>query len=90
MFTNTTLRETIPAQGADFQVIVAGGGPAGLGAALASAHMGARTLLLEARSFFGGVAAIALWMPMNRMLLEGGAAAAPTTCGALTAYGADA
>lgn len=92
MFTNTTLRETIPAQGADFQVIVAGGGPAGLGAALASAHMGARTLLLEARSFFGGVAAVALWMPMNRMLLEGGrrGGAHDMLVRKLTAYGADA
>ena len=46
----------IPEAGDRFEVIVAGGGPAGLGAALASARTGARTLLLEARGFFGGVA----------------------------------
>ena len=38
----------------EFDVIVAGGGPAGIGAALASALNGAQTLILEGRSFFGG------------------------------------
>jgi hypothetical protein len=52
-------------------VIVAGGGPAGIGAALASASCGAKTLLLEAKAFFGGVAAVSGWMPMNRLLLNG-------------------
>jgi len=51
---------------------VAGGGPAGIGAAVGSALQGARTLLLEARSFFGGVASLGLWMPVNRLLLDGG------------------
>lgn len=55
-----------------FDIVVAGGGPAGLGAALAASMSGARTLLLEARSFFGGVAATSLWMPMNRLMLNGG------------------
>lgn len=54
-----------------FDVIVAGGGPAGIGAALAAALNGAKTLMLEGRSFFGGVAATSLWMPMNRLMING-------------------
>ncbi len=37
-------------------VIVAGGGPAGLAAAIASARMGAKTVLIERAAFLGGVA----------------------------------
>jgi hypothetical protein len=62
----------IPENGEAFEVIVAGGGPAGMGAALGSCLAGAKTLLLEARSFFGGVAAIAMWMPMNRLMVKQG------------------
>ncbi len=48
-------------------VLVVGGGPAGIGAALAAAWHGAETLLIEHHAFFGGVAAWCLGMPINQM-----------------------
>ena len=62
----------IPAEAGHYGVIVCGGGPAGLGASLAAAKMGAKTLLLEARSFFGGEGPVGLWMPVNRLMLDNG------------------
>jgi len=48
-------------------VVVVGGGPAGIGAAIAAARAGADTLLLERYGFFGGVAAYGCGMPINQM-----------------------
>ena len=48
-------------------VLVVGGGPAGIGAALGAARAGANTLLIENHAFFGGIAAFALGMGMNQM-----------------------
>jgi hypothetical protein len=62
----------LPKDGGNFDVIVGGGGPAGIGAALAASVNGAKALLLEDRAFFGGVAAVSGWMPMNRLLADGG------------------
>jgi ribulose 1,5-bisphosphate synthetase/thiazole synthase len=52
---------------ADMEVLVVGGGPAGIGAALGAARQGAETLLIENHSFFGGVAAWSMGMQMNQM-----------------------
>ncbi len=67
-----TLSSVIPQDSTAYDVVVAGGGPAGLGASVGAALQGARTLLLEARSQFGGTATVSPWMPVNRLLLDGG------------------
>ncbi len=48
-----------------FDVIVCGGGPAGIAAAVAAARNGARTLLIERYGFLGGMATSALVTPIS-------------------------
>ncbi len=52
-------------------VVVSGGGPAGLGAAVGAARQGAKTMLIERNAFLGGAATgalMAIWnMPLDRM-----------------------
>ena len=43
-----------------YDVIVCGGGPAGIAAAVAAARNGAKTLLIEKNAFVGGCAASGL------------------------------
>ncbi len=60
---------------ADWDVVVVGGGVAGMCAAIAASDAGARTLLLEASATLGGTASWsggALWIPANRRLLAAG------------------
>ncbi|HEX3074625.1 MAG TPA: FAD-dependent oxidoreductase [Ignavibacteriales bacterium] len=49
---------------ADTDVLIVGGGPAGLGAALGAAEAGARVILTERYGFLGGNATAALVMPL--------------------------
>jgi glycine/D-amino acid oxidase-like deaminating enzyme len=49
---------------ADTDVLVVGGGPAGLGAALGAANAGAKVVLAERYGFLGGNATAALVMPL--------------------------
>jgi len=48
-------------------VVVAGGGPAGMGAALGASRAGAKTLLVENHGFPGGVGVWGLGMTINQM-----------------------
>lgn len=63
--------ETLVAQRAEVpvfwqgDVIVAGGGPAGLGAAIAARRSGARTLLIERHAFLGGMCSFGSGMPLG-------------------------
>lgn len=63
-----TFRETIQTQiNTNFEVIVCGGGFAGISAALASARMGKKTLLLERQYMLGGLGTaglISIYLPL--------------------------
>jgi ribulose 1,5-bisphosphate synthetase/thiazole synthase len=48
-------------------VLIVGGGPAGIGAAMAAAGTGVNTLIIENHAFFGGVASFCLGMNINQM-----------------------
>jgi hypothetical protein len=73
---------------AEADVLVVGGGPAGLGAALGAANAGARVVLAERYGFLGGNATAALVMPLmsfhtqrQRNKKAGGASLLPTDHG---------
>ena len=65
MNTIETIQETrkTPVEG-KYDVIVVGGGPAGVGAALAAGRLGKRTLLVEQYGFLGGMWTAGLVLPI--------------------------
>lgn len=54
MQTVTEPERTLPVSG-EFEIIICGGGPAGISAACAAARRGRKTLLLERNSCLGGI-----------------------------------
>ena len=65
--TNMLAYETL----AETDVLVVGGGPAGIGAAMGAVRQGARTFLVEDCGFFGGVGAWGMGMQLNQMRPKG-------------------
>ena len=55
----------------DTDVLVVGGGPAGIGAAIGAARQGIKVLVIENHGFFGGVGAWAVGMPINQVRPKG-------------------
>ena len=53
-----------------YDVVVAGGGSAGIAAAISAARQGAKTVLIEKNSFLGGVATGGLVTPMMKNALD--------------------
>ena len=69
-FSRSALRQHLPNPATEYDVVVAGGGPAGIGAAIGAARAGAMTAIFEGRSQFGGTATAGLWMNLNWFFLD--------------------
>ena len=54
-----------------YDVVVCGGGPAGIGAAIAAAERGAKTVLIERFGFLGGMATAGYVNPMSEFAYNG-------------------
>ena len=68
---------TEPAEGAEFDIVVAGSGAAGMTAALTAAHLGLSVLVIEKTGSFGGSTARSgggIWAPGNVVLRDAGVA----------------
>jgi ribulose 1,5-bisphosphate synthetase/thiazole synthase len=63
----TNIQEQVKKELLNTDVLVVGGGPAGIGAALGAARMGSKVLLIDSAGFFGGIASFSVGMPMNQM-----------------------
>lgn len=63
------IRKIAPLAG-EYDVVVAGGGPAGFIAAIAAARQGAKTAIIERYGFFGGMATIGYVAPISVFALK--------------------
>ena len=78
-----------PDPSAEFDVIVAGSGAAGMTAALTAAQLGATVVVLEKTAAFGGSTARSgggIWAPGNGVLRKAGVADSPSAAAAYLAY----
>src|SRR6516225_3554711 len=74
---------------AEFDIVVAGSGAAGMTAALAAAHLGATAVVLEKAGSFGGSTARSgggIWAPGNTVLRRAGVADTPEQASAYLAH----
>ena len=77
---------------AEFDVVVAGSGAAGLTAALTAAHLGLSVLVIEKAASFGGSTARSgggIWAPGNAVLRDAGVADTPEQARTYLAYVAE-
>ncbi|MGB6583028.1 MAG: 3-oxosteroid 1-dehydrogenase, partial [Streptosporangiaceae bacterium] len=80
---------TEPAEGAEFDIVVAGSGAAGMTAALTAAHFGLSVLVIEKTGSFGGSTARSgggIWAPGNAVLRDAGVADSPEQARAYLAH----
>ncbi|MBR0467036.1 MAG: FAD-dependent oxidoreductase [Clostridia bacterium] len=63
-------KREVPVSG-KYDVVVCGGGPAGIGASLAAAREGCKTLIIERFGFFGGMATAGYVDPMSEFAYNG-------------------
>ncbi len=78
-----------PDPSAEFDVIVAGSGAAGMTAALTAAQLGATVVVLEKTAAFGGSTARSgggIWAPGNGVLRKAGVADSPSAAAAYLGY----